>query len=102
MLTSELFVFSLNRFRLVNNACTYRKPWSNNTLIKDLPSGINNFFNNIKRLGGDNVFIFLYGISNANFKAEFSKRNLHFPFKLLKTFYDRHGRPVIFLPSKSR
>jgi len=93
---SELFIFSINNFKLTNKAYTYRKPWSSDEFIKTLPSSINSFVDNVKRLGGDNVFIFFYGKRDSEFRKLFEEKNLSFPFKLLNVYHTRHNRPINF------
>ena len=93
---SELFVFSIKDFKLSNNVRTYRKTWSTNKLIQNLPSGIDNFTKNVKALGGSNVFIFLYDMKDSEFRKLFKQKHLKFPFKLLSKYNARHNKPVCF------
>ena len=93
---SELFVFSLKDFRITNKARIYRKKWSSDKLIENLPSGINSFVNNVKKLGGDNVFIFLYDVKDSDFRKFFKEEKKQLPFRLLKEYKARHNKPVCF------
>ena len=93
---SELFVFSTKDFKLTNNVYIYRKKWSTDELIKNKPSGINHFTGTVKKLGGNNVFIFLYNMKDSDFRKLFEEKNLKFPFKLLKGYNGRHGEHLCF------
>ncbi len=91
---SKVFVFSIKYFKLSNKIKTYNMKWNSDELIRGLPSGIKKFTSNIEKLGGNNVFIFLYGVTDSAFKKLFTDKNLNFPFKLLKVYHDRHNKPV--------
>ena len=97
---SELFVFSTENFNLTNDAYIYRNTWSTDELIKNKPSGIENFANTVKEIGGNNVFVFIDNMKDSDFRKLFDEKKLKFPFKLLKVYHVKQGDPLCFYQFK--
>jgi len=61
----------------------------------DLPVGIRHFSENVRALGGDNVFVLIRS-TDREFRQLFADRNLEFKLKLIREYQDHKGRPLTF------
>ena len=91
---ADLYTLSLENFVISDKAMLYQVPYTK--LKIKLLAGIENFSKNIRNFGERNVFVFLFNVTDSEFRKRFTTKQLRFPFRLLKSYQDRHKRPVCF------
>ncbi len=91
---SEYYRLNLKNFSLNDDVMKSFSLYHNLPELSNYNFDSKNFYSNLNKLGGKNLFLFIYGLNNEEFQNLFKKQNLQFKFNLIKSFIGKRNTPA--------
>lgn len=99
---SEYYLLNLKNFSFNDDVMRGVSLYSNLPELSNYKFDSKNFYSNLNKLGGENLFLFIYGFNDEEFQNLLKKQNLQFKFNLIKSFVGKRNTPAClyqYMPS---